>query len=96
MIPEILQFVLQVGSNKELDLSLRQQALNFVEWVLRFKPKSLIKHNLIASILQVIFPMCAEPEEEGDEDEDSLTAHQVHHSYLISFSLHLNWLTRWL
>jgi hypothetical protein len=40
------------------------------------KPKALTKSNLVAPIFQVVFPMCAEPDEEGLE-EDELSAHKV-------------------
>eukprot|EP01117_Protostelium_nocturnum_P017824 TRINITY_DN7326_c0_g1_i1.p1 TRINITY_DN7326_c0_g1~~TRINITY_DN7326_c0_g1_i1.p1 ORF type:complete len:1027 (-),score=371.02 TRINITY_DN7326_c0_g1_i1:121-3201(-) len=89
-IPEIIQFVLEVGGNLSLQLSIRQRALTFIEWILRFRPKAITKFNLIPSIFSVAFPLCAEPdrdlinnnngksekEEELDEDEELLSAHK--------------------
>lgn len=75
-VPALVPFVLEVGANKGLDLAVRKQALTLIDWVLQYKPKSLVKNNLMSSLLSVIFPMCAEPEEEGEDDPDELPAHK--------------------
>jgi hypothetical protein len=47
------------------------------------KPKTLSKNNLIPLILGVIFPMCAEPDQEDLDDENDLTAHKVRFIFTI-------------
>jgi len=77
LVPDLVKFSLELGSNTQLDSNVREQALTIVEWAAQYKPKSLPKNNLITPIFQVIFPLCALPDEDNEDDEDDvMTLHR--------------------
>eukprot|EP01114_Cavostelium_apophysatum_P006244 TRINITY_DN1748_c0_g1_i1.p1 TRINITY_DN1748_c0_g1~~TRINITY_DN1748_c0_g1_i1.p1 ORF type:complete len:1062 (-),score=285.77 TRINITY_DN1748_c0_g1_i1:27-3212(-) len=89
-IPDLIKFVLEVGGDKSIDMNVRQRALTLVEWTATFKPKALIKNNLIAPILQVVFPMCAEPsEDDDDDDEEFRNPHRFASQLIDGMGLHI-------
>eukprot|EP01121_Diplochlamys_sp_Union-15-3_P014430 TRINITY_DN4596_c0_g1_i1.p1 TRINITY_DN4596_c0_g1~~TRINITY_DN4596_c0_g1_i1.p1 ORF type:complete len:1095 (-),score=205.07 TRINITY_DN4596_c0_g1_i1:21-3005(-) len=87
-IPVLVKFVLSIGARKDLDLSLRVEALTFVQWVARFKPKALILNGLIPPILEVAFPMAAE-EDDGTSGDFDVTAHKYASQLLDSLGKYL-------
>lgn len=68
-IPGILQFALEVAATTKYELSTRNQALQIVTWLAKYKPKTLVKHKLVGAILGTLCPMCAEASAGVDEDE---------------------------
>eukprot|EP00727_Mastigamoeba_balamuthi_P005803 m51a1_g1842 putative probable importin subunit beta-4-like (1087) ;mRNA; f:568834-573287 len=75
-IPVLVQFSLEVVANTNLELPIRQIAFTFVEWVARFKPKFMVKNHLLKPVLDVLFAMCAEPEDEDADDDETESAHK--------------------
>ncbi|XP_064641472.1 importin-4-like [Lineus longissimus] len=70
-IKAIVEFCLQIASNKDLSDSLRVKALTFISWLTRLKKKSILKHKLIQPILDVCFPlMCSASDGDDDDDDD--------------------------
>jgi len=45
------------------------QAIQILSWLAKYKPKTLVKHKLVAQILSVICPILAEPESRVHEDD---------------------------
>jgi len=74
VLNDIVKMMLLISSNIEYDLGTRQKALFFVEHLIDFKPKTFVELNLVDAVLDVVFPMCAEEEE--DDEVDVLTAHK--------------------
>lgn len=80
-IPAIIHFVLEIGRSRQIALDVRVEALTFVQWVAQYKPKVILKNNLLEPILDVVFPMAAEPDDpntaslDDSDDEFSVTAH---------------------
>ncbi|KAG6541698.1 hypothetical protein Mapa_016963 [Marchantia paleacea] len=70
-IPVIVQFALEVCSNKSLESNTRYQAIQIVSWLAKYKPKTLVKHKLVTPILTVMCPILAEPDARHSEDEVS-------------------------
>ncbi|KAL2650159.1 hypothetical protein R1flu_018287 [Riccia fluitans] len=70
-IPVIVQFTLEVCSNKSLESNTRYQAIQIVSWLSKFKPKTLVKHKLVTPILSVMCPILAEPDTRHSEDDVS-------------------------
>lgn len=68
-IPTILQFALEVASTTKYELNTRNQALQIVTWLAKYKPKTLVKHKLVPVILGAMCPMCAEASAGVLEDE---------------------------
>ncbi|PRP78553.1 hypothetical protein PROFUN_13610 [Planoprotostelium fungivorum] len=73
--PDIVRLALQIGSMTNVSLTIRKTALTYIEWIVNYRPKSLTKHKIIPSILEVAIAMCSEADEE-DLEEGELTAHK--------------------
>ncbi|KAI5071652.1 hypothetical protein GOP47_0013903 [Adiantum capillus-veneris] len=71
-ITEIVQFALEVCSNKELEINVRHQAIQILSWLSKYKPKTLVKYKAVHPILKVICPLLAEVNNRQDEDELSM------------------------
>ncbi|KAI9106207.1 ARM repeat-containing protein [Phlyctochytrium arcticum] len=69
-MPELVQFFVQVGSNKEYESRARVSALSCLMWSIVFKTKKLTSLKLITPIVGSMFPIAAESDPE-DPDEDS-------------------------
>ncbi|KAL7886745.1 hypothetical protein AOLI_G00044660 [Acnodon oligacanthus] len=73
-IAEVVCFCLEVSSDVALSDSLRVKALSCIALVIRLKSKAVLKQNLLAPILQVVFPIMSAtppPGEEDPEDEEN-------------------------
>ncbi|CAM6009508.1 unnamed protein product [Sphagnum balticum] len=68
-IPVIVQFALEVCSNKHLEANTRYQAIQILSWLSKYKPKTLVKHKMVGPILAVMCPILAEPDTRNHEDE---------------------------
>ncbi|XP_039830789.1 importin-4-like isoform X2 [Panicum virgatum] len=64
----IVQFSLEVSANQDLEINIRQQAIQIISWLAKFKASFLKKHKLVVPILQVMCPLLTET---ANEDEDS-------------------------
>ncbi|KAL6907529.1 hypothetical protein ACP4OV_002568 [Aristida adscensionis] len=67
-VRSIVQFSLEVCANKDLEINIRQQAIQIISWLVKFKASFLKKHKLVVPILQVMCPLLTET---ANEDEDS-------------------------
>ncbi|RCV45445.1 hypothetical protein SETIT_9G454600v2 [Setaria italica] len=67
-VRSIVQFSLEVSANQDLEINIRQQAIQIVSWLAKFKASFLKKHKLVVPILQVMCPLLTET---ANEDEDS-------------------------
>lgn len=70
----IIEMVISTARSPDFDLSIRQKALYTIEKIISFRPKSLVEKNLLLPILNTVFEMAAEREEEDELEE--LTAHK--------------------
>ncbi|KAJ4463105.1 putative importin beta-2 subunit family protein [Paratrimastix pyriformis] len=87
--PPLVQFFLEIAANRTLQLNTRDKAMEFFVWMSKHKPKIPVltarkpkilakkQLNLVGPILDVIFPICAEPEPEEDLAEDEPTPNRV-------------------
>ncbi|KAK1594076.1 hypothetical protein QYE76_027184 [Lolium multiflorum] len=67
-VRSIVQFSLEVSSNHDLEINIRQQAIQIISWLVKFKASFLKKNKLIVPILQVMCPLLTET---ANEDEES-------------------------
>lgn len=67
-VRSIVEFSLEVCSNHGLEINIRQQAIQIISWLVKFKASFLKKHKLVVPILQVMCPLLTET---ANEDEDS-------------------------
>ncbi|EMS63391.1 Importin-4 [Triticum urartu] len=67
-VRSIVQFSLEVCSNQDMEINIRQQAIQIISWLVKFKASFLKKNKLIVPILQVMCPLLTET---ANEDEDS-------------------------
>eukprot|EP00249_Psilotum_nudum_P024844 c29306_g1_i2 orf=418-3579(+) len=68
----IVQFALEVSSDKTLEINIRYQALQMISWLAKYKPKTLVKHKVVGAILAVVCPLLAEGDNRHDEDDISI------------------------
>lgn len=72
VLPKVLELCMQIASNRDLELSTREIALDMVAWVARYKPKQLARQKpLLKYIIEALCVLYCEPKPEGlDEEED--------------------------
>ncbi|WVZ56341.1 hypothetical protein U9M48_006889 [Paspalum notatum var. saurae] len=66
-VRSIVQFSLEVSANQDLEINIRQQAVQIISWLVKFKASFLKKHKLVIPILQVMCPLLTEA---SNDDED--------------------------
>ena len=72
IVPNLLNFMFEIALNTDLKEDLRGKATTFVEWCISYKPKLMIKIEVIPHMLNVAFKLMSETNE--DELEDSYIA----------------------
>ncbi|RUS88757.1 hypothetical protein EGW08_003474 [Elysia chlorotica] len=72
----LVQYCLQIASNKDYTDPLRVKAMSFVASLVRLKKKTVLKHHLIDPILNVLIPIICDDDEEDDEDDEEVEAHK--------------------
>eukprot|EP00921_Rhytidocystis_pertsovi_P007714 GHVQ01012772.1.p1 GENE.GHVQ01012772.1~~GHVQ01012772.1.p1 ORF type:complete len:1081 (-),score=182.94 GHVQ01012772.1:633-3875(-) len=87
-IPYMVSFVLKIAAKPGLDCGIREQALNFIHWVAKNKPKTLYKDGLVAKVLDVVIPLGTIKEPEDIDDEET-TEHRIASQCLDSLALNL-------
>lgn len=68
-IPELVQFLLQCGSNRNFEPELRVLALNALNWTVQYKKSKVQSQNLAAAILEGLMPITTEEEPEDVDDD---------------------------
>ncbi|KAF7790180.1 hypothetical protein EIP86_001132 [Pleurotus ostreatoroseus] len=68
-IPQLAQFLLQCGANRNYDMELRVLALNALGWTVQYKKTKIQSHNLAAAILEGLMPITTEDEPEDADDD---------------------------
>ncbi|KAF7294475.1 Importin N-terminal domain-containing protein [Mycena kentingensis (nom. inval.)] len=77
-IPELAQFLLQLGANREFDPELRVLSLNALNWTIVYKKSKIQANNLAGAILHGLMPITAEEEPEDiDDDAPSRSALRI-------------------
>ena len=71
-IPDLVQFALQATANADLHIRTRQAAVELVTSIAESKPKAFRQPGLVDAVVQVLFAMASEPEDEDDADEASV------------------------
>ncbi|KXN86598.1 putative importin subunit beta-4 [Leucoagaricus sp. SymC.cos] len=69
-IPELVQFLLQCGRNKNFENEIRVTVINALNWTVQYKKSKVQSNNLAAGILEGLMPVTTEDEPE-DIDDDS-------------------------
>ncbi|KAI3675918.1 hypothetical protein L1987_85514 [Smallanthus sonchifolius] len=59
-INAIVQFSLEVCSSSNIEISTRHQAIQIISWLAKYRSSSLMKHQLIIPILQIMCPLLTE------------------------------------
>ncbi|XP_078444426.1 ARM repeat superfamily protein [Wolffia australiana] len=67
-IKSIVQFSLEVCSSQNLEIHIRDQAIQLISWLAKYKSSFLKKHMLVVPILQVICPLLTEKSENEEVD----------------------------
>ncbi|TDL21910.1 ARM repeat-containing protein [Rickenella mellea] len=68
-IPELVQFFLQCGGNRNYTDELRVMALNALSWTVKYKKSKIQQANLAAAILGGLMPITTETEADDLDDE---------------------------
>ncbi|KAI9451749.1 ARM repeat-containing protein [Lactarius psammicola] len=68
-IPQLVQFFIQAGSNRNIDSDLRILALNALNWTVQYKKSKIQSNNLAAGILDGLMPITTEEEPEDIDDD---------------------------
>jgi len=72
LLPDLLVFMLTIGTNLDIPITIRQKALMFLEFVISTKPKTFVNSNLLETTIQVAFQLMTEPEDDiSGEDTGS-------------------------
>jgi len=92
ILTDLLVFVLTIGTNLEIPISIRQKALMFLEYVISTKPKSFVKSNLLEPTIRVGFQLMTEPEDDiSGEDTGSKYGAQLLDSMALVMPTNLIW-----
>ncbi|KAM3821707.1 importin-4 isoform 2-T2 [Vipera latastei] len=77
-LSEVVNFCLEVASNRQLSDGLRVKALSCISYLVKLKSKAILKHKLLSPILAALFPiMSAEPPPGQMDSEDELTEEEI-------------------
>eukprot|EP01087_Luapelamoeba_hula_P011655 TRINITY_DN3193_c0_g1_i2.p1 TRINITY_DN3193_c0_g1~~TRINITY_DN3193_c0_g1_i2.p1 ORF type:complete len:806 (-),score=109.49 TRINITY_DN3193_c0_g1_i2:787-3204(-) len=82
-IPIVAKAMLEIGVNQSIDMGLRQMALTAVQWMASYKPKLLVKHQLVDMCIQAALALTMEAGEgeEADDDEDDDGLYLSNHEF---------------
>ncbi|KAI0782615.1 ARM repeat-containing protein [Abortiporus biennis] len=77
-IPQLAQFLLACGANRNYDSELRVLALNALNWTVQYKKSKVQSHNLAPALLEGLMPITTEEEPEDiDDDAPSRSALRI-------------------
>ncbi|GBE86196.1 ARM repeat-containing protein [Sparassis latifolia] len=76
--PQLVQFLLTCGSNRNYDPEMRVLSLNALTWTVQYKKTKIQSNNLAAAILEGLMPITTEEEPEDiDDDAPSRSALRI-------------------
>ncbi|KAJ7281608.1 armadillo-type protein [Mycena rebaudengoi] len=77
-VPELADFLLQLGANRSYETELRVLSLNALNWTILYKKSKIQSNNLSAAILHGLMPITTEEEPEDiDADAPSRSALRI-------------------
>ncbi|KAJ7760499.1 armadillo-type protein [Mycena metata] len=77
-VPDLANFLLQLGANRAYETELRVLSLNALNWTIVYKKSKIQSNNLGAAILQGLMPITTEAEpDEIDDDAPSRSALRI-------------------
>ncbi|KAH9926267.1 ARM repeat-containing protein [Epithele typhae] len=77
-IPQLAQFLLTCGANRNYDSELRVLALNALNWTVQYKKSKVQSHGLAPAILEGLMPITTEDEpEDADDDAPSRSSLRI-------------------
>ncbi|KAI0925226.1 hypothetical protein AcW1_007090 [Taiwanofungus camphoratus] len=77
-IPQLAQFLLACGSNRNFESDLRILSLNALNWTVQYKKSKVQAHGLAPAILEGLMPIATEEEPEDiDDDAPSRSALRI-------------------
>ncbi|OBZ65245.1 putative importin subunit beta-4 [Grifola frondosa] len=77
-IPQLAQFLLACGSNRNFDSEMRVLSLNALNWTVQYKKSKIQAHGLAPAILEGLMPITTEEEpEDADDDAPSRSALRI-------------------
>ncbi|KAJ7180608.1 armadillo-type protein [Mycena filopes] len=77
-VPDLANFLLQLGGNRAYETELRVLSLNALNWTIIYKKSKIQSNNLGAAILQGLMPITTEAEPEDiDDDAPSRSALRI-------------------
>ena len=89
-LPSVLEMALAVAGARGLEAETREQALQLLHWVARYKPKQLARQKpLLRRAVDALCAMCCEPLPEGYDEADDLPPQQMAAQALDLLALHL-------
>ncbi|KAI0741743.1 ARM repeat-containing protein [Daedaleopsis nitida] len=68
-IPQLAEFLLRYGANRNYDSELRVLALNALNWTVQYKKSKVQSHGLAPAILEGLMPIATEEEPEDIDDD---------------------------
>ncbi len=89
-LPAVLEMALVVAGTRSLECDTREQALQLLHWVARFKPKQLAKQKaLLRRAVEALCTMCCEPLPPDYDDASELPPQRMAAQALDLLALHL-------
>jgi hypothetical protein len=89
-LPAVLEMALAVAGTRALEADTREQALQLLHWVARFKPKQLARQKqLLQRAVEALCAMCCEPVPADYDDASELPPQQMAAQALDLLALHL-------
>jgi hypothetical protein len=74
----LIEFCLEVSSNKDVDEGIRVKSITFVGWIVRIKKKLILKLKLVEPIISVLFELMALPSDDsGDDTEEYFGSNEI-------------------
>jgi hypothetical protein len=89
-LPAVLEMALAVAGARGLDPATREQALQLLHWVARFKPRQLAKQKaLLKRAVEALCAMCCEPLPAEYDDASELPPQRMAAQALDLMAIHL-------
>eukprot|EP00818_Percolomonas_sp_WS_P000429 CAMPEP_0117437842 /NCGR_PEP_ID=MMETSP0759-20121206/1739_1 /TAXON_ID=63605 /ORGANISM="Percolomonas cosmopolitus, Strain WS" /LENGTH=1048 /DNA_ID=CAMNT_0005229501 /DNA_START=140 /DNA_END=3283 /DNA_ORIENTATION=- len=80
-LPPLINFMVEIMRNNQLEIEFRDRAATLLGFVVKFRPNLVIKLKMVESLINVIFSLLVEPEDD-DLVEEEMTAFKFASSLL--------------